>query len=84
VRKQFRFTVDPEKAKDIIEYLEGFPSAFRGEVIEIAVRFLLENMERYVSKGSVSSVNKGSGERKNTINLDGLKAIGKQFEGGKE
>jgi hypothetical protein len=85
MRKQLRFSVDPEKAKDVIEYLEGFPRQFRSEIIVTAIRFLLENMDRYISKKPVGGEKRNTdGERRNTINLDGLKAIGKQFEGGKE
>ena len=74
-----------EKAKDVIEYLEGFPRVLRGEAITAAVRFLLENMDRYISKKPADGEKRNTdGERRNTINLDGLKAIGKQFEGGKE
>jgi hypothetical protein len=75
MRRRIRFSVDPEKEKDILEYLDGFPKSFRGEVIVTAIRFFLENIDRYISKKPVD------GEKRNTINLDGLRAIGKQFEG---
>jgi len=75
-KKYYRFSFDPEKEMDVIEYLEKFPRVLRGEGVIAAIRFLLENMDRYVSKKPVD------GERRNTINLGGLKAIGKQFEGG--
>ena len=84
-KKYYRFSFDPEKERDVIEYLEKFPRVLRGEAITAAIKFLLENMDRYISKKPVDGEKRNTdGERRNTINLDGLKAIGKQFEGGKE
>ena len=86
MRRHIKFSVDPEKGKDILEYLDRFPKSLRGEVIVTAIRFFLENMDSYISnKKPVDGKKRNTdGERRNTINLDGLKTIGKQFEGGKE
>ena len=85
--KHFRFSANIEEDGDIIKYLEGFPKPLRGKIVTISLRYFLENMRDYAfSKAPDSNPPKKerSEERRNTINLDGLRAIGKQFEGGKE
>ena len=50
MKEYFRFSADSEKDRDVIKYLKGLPKVFRGEVIVAAMRFLLENMDQYISK----------------------------------
>ena len=66
-KKYYRFSVDPEKEGDVIEYLEGFSRPFRGEIVVTAVRFLLENMDWYISKNLLK------GKDKDKTKLIGLK-----------
>jgi hypothetical protein len=66
-KKYYRFSVDPEKKGDVIEYLEGFPRILRSEGVTAAIRFLLENMDWYISKNLLK------GKDKDKTKLIGLK-----------
>jgi hypothetical protein len=49
MKKYYRLSFDPEKEKDVIEYLEEIPRILRSEGVTAAIRFLLENMDSYTS-----------------------------------
>jgi len=45
MRETFRFSVDTEKEKDILEFLESFPKVLRGGVIKESIKLLMKNLK---------------------------------------
>ncbi|MCX5814848.1 MAG: hypothetical protein NTX75_01210 [Proteobacteria bacterium] len=72
-RIAYRFSVDNERHKELIDFLEDFPRSERGKVIIDAIRSYMKKFPQAETETSVSSP---SGKNVNTGKIDIGKMLG--------